>query len=85
MKKTESLCVDCGLPCQHCGNVTFYECDNCGATDMDGRTRMFEVEGKHYCFACLMREFSNDFYDDMMEEHGLEWARDNFPEVVSES
>lgn len=56
MKKTESECVQCGMPCvgRACPNyeVTRYYCDKCRAEET-----LYEYEGKELCKECLLKNF----------------------------
>jgi NADH pyrophosphatase NudC (nudix superfamily) len=56
MKKTESECVNCGLPClrEACPNfsVTRYYCDKCGAEET-----LYKHDDKELCKDCLAEEF----------------------------
>lgn len=52
MKRTESECVDCGLPCKgkSCPyySVTRYYCDECGE-----ETQLYYYDGKELCIDCI--------------------------------
>lgn len=58
MRKTESECVQCGMPCigKACPNfdVTRYYCDNpkCRAEET-----LYEYEGEELCGECLLKKF----------------------------
>lgn len=56
MQKTQSECVQCGMPCtrEACPNfaVTRYYCDECGAEET-----LYEYEGKELCAECLLKKF----------------------------
>ena len=56
MQRTESECVDCGLPCigEACPNfrVTRYHCDKC-----DEEAELYEYEGQELCAECLLKKF----------------------------
>ena len=60
MVRTESGCVDCGLPCLHsaCPNylVLVYECDRCH----DEVDELYEVDGEDLCLDCLRKEFRKE-------------------------
>ena len=79
----DNFCVGCEV-CRHCGrknDVIHYECDDCGADNIDGETRIFSDERYHYCMTCLIRKHLLDFATDMVEEQGEEWVEENFEEV----
>ncbi len=60
MVRTESGCVDCGLPCLHgaCPNyrVLVFECDRCH----DEVDELYEVDGEDLCEYCLKKEFRKE-------------------------
>lgn len=60
MVRTESGCVDCGLPCLGiaCPNyrVVVLECDRCHS-EVD---ELYEVDGEDLCEYCLKDEFRKD-------------------------
>ena len=60
MVKTESGCVDCGLPCNGvaCPNyrVLVFECDLCH----DEVDELYEVDGEDLCLDCLKKEFRKE-------------------------
>ena len=60
MVKTESGCVDCGLPClgTSCPNyrVLVLVCDQCHS-EVD---ELYEVDGEDLCEDCLKNEFRKD-------------------------
>lgn len=57
MVRTESGCVDCGLPCLYSScpydRVTVLECDRCH----DEVDELYEVDGEDLCLSCLKKEF----------------------------
>lgn len=59
MKKTESECVSCGLPCMRSAcpyySVTRYYCDKCGNEE----EHLYHFEGEELCIDCIK---------DMLEE-----------------
>lgn len=60
MVRTESGCVDCGLPCLRdaCPNyrVLVLECDRCH----DEAEELFDVDGEDLCVDCLKKEFRKE-------------------------
>ena len=56
MRKTESECVQCGMPCigSACPNyaVTRYYCDKCGEEET-----LYDYEGEELCAECLLKKF----------------------------
>ena len=56
MKKIESDCVGCGLPClgKSCPyrEVTHYYCDKCGEEET-----LYYYDGAELCIECLLNEF----------------------------
>lgn len=84
MQKVENECVGCEY-CINCGrkHVSHYVCDghNCEADTIDGETKLYEDGDRHYCLRCLIEIYKDDFMDEMIAEHGEEWALMNFEEV----
>ena len=60
MVKTESGCVDCGLPCIGIScpyfRVLVLRCDRCHS-EVD---ELYEVDGEDLCEDCLKKEFRKD-------------------------
>lgn len=62
MKKIESFCVSCGLPClgracpNHSGTV--YYCDECGDY------AKYQIENNDYCESCA-KEYIQEAFDDL--------------------
>lgn len=52
MVRTESGCVDCGLPCLYsaCTHYKYiiYECDNC-----EEEGKLYWFNGKQLCISCI--------------------------------
>jgi hypothetical protein len=82
MRRETNDCVGCET-CVHCGrgrNYVYYECDSCGAESYD--SKIYSDGSYHYCLECLLRIHMADFNSDMLQEHGEEWANDNYFQVV---
>ena len=82
MRLTDNYCVGCEV-CMHCGrrNVLHYVCDSCYADTLDGETKMYGDNGKHYCYKCIIKNNESEFLSDMIDEHGEDWVHENFDEV----
>ena len=56
MRRTESGCVDCGMPClgRACPHyeVTIFECDECGCEET-----LYEYGDEELCKDCLAEKF----------------------------
>ena len=67
MRRTESGCVDCGLPCigSACGHyrVTVFVCDDCGE---DGAE--YVVDGDELCEECARIRLDEAFHELSMAE-----------------
>ena len=54
MKRVESDCVDCGLPCMHksCPHyeVTRFYCDEC-----DAEKTLYHYDGEELCIDCIKK------------------------------
>ena len=80
----DNYCVGCALECIHCGrekDVIHFECDSCGADNIDGETRIFNDGEYHFCWPCLIRKHLMDFANDMLEEYGEGWVSNNYDEM----
>lgn len=62
MKKIESECVSCDLPCMGSGcpnkHVTYYVCDKCG--DDVERDELFKWNGEEWCKDCIFEEVESE-------------------------
>lgn len=63
MIRTESGCVDCGLPCLHesCPHYEYvvYECDNCG-----DETNLYWFDNQQLCIDCIIKQLEEVCYDE---------------------
>lgn len=54
MKRTESRCVECGLPCvaKFCPyrEIPVYYCDEC-----EDETELYEFDGRELCINCIKK------------------------------
>jgi len=79
----DNFCVECDV-CRHCGrdkDVIHYECDSCGADNIDGETRIFSDGAYHYCIPCLIRANMSDFIEYAENYFSEEFAERNYAEV----
>lgn len=63
MVRTESDCVDCGLPCiyESCPHykVVVYECDDCGHEVY----KLYYYDGQELCIDCIEKRLERVKYD----------------------
>lgn len=63
MVRTESGCVDCGLPCRYnaCQHYkcNIYECDNC-----EKGSKLYWFNGKQLCIDCIEEQLEEVCYDE---------------------
>ena len=63
MIRTESGCVDCGLPCLHSACPHYehvvYECDNC-----EEESKLYWFNGKQLCISCIEEQLEEVCYDE---------------------
>lgn len=83
MRQVDNECVGCPMGCINCGrkHIVHYVCDSCDADSIDSETKLYEVNGKQYCWRCAIKNNLEDFIADMTEEYGEEWVGDNFNSV----
>ena len=77
MRKVESDCVGCGLPCTstcpYYGNSMHLYCDKCG----DEVNVLYKKHSDELCIKCLVYGNMKDFIDSL-------WDEDDFQTIVDE-
>lgn len=66
MTKIESWCCSCDY-CINCGRdrVPVIYCDICNGTDK----KMLNFENKDYCYQCLVKEFTDNYSKEIIENY----------------
>ena len=63
MIRSESGCVDCGLPCVYSACPHYkhlvYECDFCGE-----EAKLYWFEGYQLCIDCIKEQLEEVYYDE---------------------
>ena len=81
MREIDNFCCGCDV-CRHCGrnkDVIHYQCDDCGADNIDGETVIYsDNDGFFYCLPCLIRKHMSEFIEYCVDNYAEEWANGNY-------